>query len=221
MNGVTYIYLFGAQNGGKSTQMKHIGDTLNAMGYKTLVGFQLPERTDGSIARRSASKGFQINEVSNYESQYHVCMSYSLFDTETRKKAQNEGYQFAVFDRTILDHLLYALRVDTISVEDKTEIANYALSHARRNPADYAYLCEPIPKMEADGMRSVNKDFQDEMHSRFMEYIIGGKIGQRVIRDYFKHLDTLPYVEGFSKEESLRLRTEKVIDRLRADGRLV
>lgn len=190
--------------------MNNLGNTLIQMGYHTWVGIQVPDREDGSIARRSVDCGFQINEKSNFESQFHIALSYSMFFLETLKMIENKTIDYWVIDRSILDHLIYTIRNERIQYLDKMMITNIAISMAERYPVDYVFLCDPIPVQKDDAYRSSNVEFQKEMEEMFRNAWIKGlkEYDLDPFKKYCVNFQEIPLAEGFSHKESIDMRIE-------------
>ena len=64
----------------------------------------------------------------------------------------------------------YALNVERIKFEDKALIRDMLYEHFSRYPSNLIY-CVPLQKIEGDGIRSVNQQFQDEIDKGFVEVI--------------------------------------------------
>lgn len=158
------IAFSGAQNSGKTTLMKEYAKRLEDQGFKVQAGYKLPEGSEGSISRRSKKLGFDINEGSSFDSQYHIMLSYLLSDIETRKYAKLNNIDFIVYDRSIMDHLPYSNRVSTD--EEYYMLEDISNQHRQRYAIDYTVYCYPVP-FEEDGERSVNQEFQDAIVETF------------------------------------------------------
>jgi hypothetical protein len=218
---VKRIVLSGVQNSGKSTQMKALAEKLNDLGYSATYGIKVPERTDGSISRRAVDHGFKINENGDFSTQYNICLAYSLFDMETTKNAEMQGYEFLVLDRSILDHVIYCNAMENISREDKMFASYVGINHAMRYPTQQLWICEPVGKIDVDGYRSGNKEFQDRINSLFTENILQRKIGETVLKNYVqKGIYRLPSNDEFSKEESIDIRNDLILKQMKIDGLL-
>lgn len=211
------IDMLGAQNAGKTTQSKALVSELKEMGYKAYFGFNFAERDDGSISRRAADKGFIINDVSDFASEYDICLAYCLFDHETRKYIEQNNIDFWVRDRSILDHVVYCQYSKHITDEDKKFVTDIAFNHAKRNPVDFGFLCEPIEKIKDDGYRSTNKRLQDDIHAQFIDKVYYKNLGP-VVDEYIKNLRFLPYNGDFPEKESISIRNSIILGELRVNG---
>lgn len=162
------IAFSGAQNTGKTTIMRQLGNLLTIHGYKVQVGYKLPS-DDQSISRRSKRLGFTINESSNFESQYHILLSYLTTDLETRKAAELNRCDFVLYDRGIIDVLPYSKRVTT--KKEFSIFKNLYDIHDKMYPLDHLIYCEPVP-FDDDGHRSVDPNFQNEIISLFKSIVV-------------------------------------------------
>jgi len=99
-------------------------------------------------------------EQTTFESQYHIMLSYLMADLETRKLAEQNGVDWIIYDRSVLDHLPYSYRI--LNGEDYFMLESVSNQHSQKFPVDYTIYCEPVP-FNDDGERSVNKQFQDEI----------------------------------------------------------
>lgn len=168
------IAFTGAQNGGKTTMMNELGKTLSEK-HKVRVGYILPS-DDQSISRRSKRLGFTINENTNFESQYHITLSYLAVDMETRKFAELNGYDYLIFDRSMWDILPYSHRVMTMA--EYGRIQDMITFHVEKYPIDHLIYCDPV-NFDADGHRSTDPSFRSDIISRF-NTIVGDKITGRL-----------------------------------------
>ena len=157
------IAFSGAQNSGKTTLMGELGLALRSKGFNVQIGYNLPS-DDKSISRRSKRLGFTINEETQFESQYHILLSYLVTDLETRKHAEINRCDFVIYDRSIWDVAPYSKRVMTD--EQYSLIYNMLETHHRLYPTDYLIYCKPVPFFD-DGHRSINGDFQREIVNQF------------------------------------------------------
>lgn len=218
---VKRIVLSGVQNSGKSTQMRALAEKLNDLGHSAMHSIRVPERTDGSISRRAVDHGFQINENGDFSTQYNICLAYSLFDMETVKYADMHGYEFMVSDRSILDHVIYCNAMENITREDKMFASYVGINHALRYPVEQLWICEPVGKLDADGYRSANKEFQDKINGLFSENILRRQIGETTLKNYVKKgIHVLPSNDMFTKEESIDIRNDMILKQMKIDGLL-
>ncbi len=159
------ITFTGVQGSGKTTMRIMLANHLKLKG-KTVIN-----QYDGvmdSISRDAGLKGFTLNEETNFETQYYLANKYIVLDIETRKRANQGNFDYLVLDRSVLDVIPYALNAESINFEDKELIRDMLYEHFRRYPSNLIY-CVPLRKIEGDGIRSVNQQFQDEIDNEFVE----------------------------------------------------
>lgn len=146
------VAIVGAQSTGKTT-------LLNALKLEpSLLGFNFVEE----VTRTVAKKGLKINEEGNDYTQ--VCI--------INLHLENLKHENAIYDRCILDGVVY-----THYLYDKGQVSCDTLTYAYKqfithiNDYDKIFLLMPEFEMVDDKVRSVNREFRDEILNLFKLYI--------------------------------------------------
>lgn len=146
------IALVGTHNSGKTTLFNLLKKEEAFKGYSFV-----PE-----LIRELKTKGFGINESAKDDTQLALALLQNYYTT-------NEF--FLVMDRCILDTYIYAqyLAKRGIVTNKVVKVLSEVLELSLRE-FDYIFICSPEFEFEDDGQRNTNKEFQEEIHSLFLEY---------------------------------------------------
>jgi nicotinamide riboside kinase len=136
----------GAQSSGKSTLLQKCKEI-----YKDK--FQYVEE----ITRKVKAKGLPINEQGNNLTQLLILNSH----------IENSLLQNAILDRCILDGLIYTQYLFKHKKVDQW-VADYSIYLYQEliTKYDYIFYTEPVD-LENDGVRSINKEFREEILDKF------------------------------------------------------
>lgn len=210
----TIISFSGAQNSGKTTLQNALSLELLHRGHKTYTGILVPNRQDGSVARHAVDMGFQINENAPFETQLYVALCYSVFFLDTLKLIQKSNYQYWVIDRFITDHVMYGIRNKQALEHEKNMLASIGVFFAKKYPVDYLFLCDPITDISADGYRSIDINFRNEMKSIFEKATLKGikKYNIPPIKSFSSNFHNIKYYNNIPKNDSLSLRVNKCLE---------
>lgn len=148
------IALVGTHNSGKTTLFNLLKKEEAFKGYSFV-----PE-----LVRELKTKGFGINESAKDDTQLALALLQNYYTT-------NEF--FLVMDRCILDTYIYAqyLAKRGIVINKVVKVLSEVLELSLRE-FDYIFICSPEFEFENDGQRDTNKEFQEEIHTLFLDYAI-------------------------------------------------
>ncbi len=160
------ITFTGVQGSGKTTMRIMLANHLKKKGYTVINQY---EGVHDSISRDAALKGFTLNEDTNFETQYYLACKYMVLDLETRKRAEAENFDYIVLDRSPLDVIPYAMN-GHLKIDEKLLIRKMLIDHFTLYPSNLVY-CTPLDTIKDDKVRSVNKQFQDEIEKGFIDVL--------------------------------------------------
>lgn len=147
------IALVGPQNSGKTTLFELMKKEPMFKGYHFF-----------SECLSDVDKfGFKINEGATGESQLAMAALHM----------RNLSYPHMVTDRCILDNYIYAEYLSEKYYSINSKIPKFLLSLLNEtiNMYDFIYYCNPDFKMEDNGFRSTDKQFQTDIHNLFMDFL--------------------------------------------------
>ncbi len=166
------ISFTGSQGSGKTTMRKIIVERLEKLKHSVLSDY---EGINVSISRDAAAEGFALNEGTNFEAQYYMASKYISADLLTRKKAELEGIDYIITDRSVIDVIPYTIVSPVIMYKERQIISNMLITHLNLYPVDLMVLCSPISRLEHDGLRSTNKKFSEEIHIEFAKLMLDSR----------------------------------------------
>ena len=143
----------GAQSTGKTTLLEAI---------KQNEGFRYTYEFIDEITRRMIKKGLKINEDGGNTTQLLI----------VNEHIKNTLYTDAIMDRCIIDGVVYTEwlwregKVERWVLEYAENVFNYY-----KDRYDYIFYLKPEFDIVADGTRSINTKFRDEIVDLFEKYI--------------------------------------------------
>lgn len=173
------IAFTGAQGTGKTTLKDALVEYLKDHGY--VVIHQYANVKEG-IARDAKAQGFRINEKTDFITQYYLALKFMTCDIETRVMADNRKADYVILDRSILDVIPYSNVSANINQHESLIINNILTSHFKMLPMTLLF-CQPLGFIKEDGIRSVDRKFQDIVHDEFSKLLQDNKHVYKVNAD--------------------------------------
>lgn len=152
------IALVGTHNSGKTTLFNMMkSDSM----FKTYD-------FEGEKIRDLYNLGFGINEGAGDDSQ----LALAFLNTTTLFNYRL--HSDVVFDRCLLDNYIYAKYLSKKGIVSE-RVVDLIGSYLPRHLDEFSviFICSPEFSFEDDGVRDTNKEFQEEIHNLFLEYING------------------------------------------------
>ena len=156
----TKILITGTHSTGKSTLLEELKKQEEFKDFKFI----------GGVTREAKSYGIDINEQGGDDTQL-FCICSDVLNLLKNKKSD------IVFDRSIIDTLIYSrylFREGQISRSTMKIVYDLYLKYL--NSFNFIFWLRPEFEIKYDGVRSINKEFQDGIDQLFDEEFFGKEL---------------------------------------------
>jgi nicotinamide riboside kinase len=161
------IAWIGAHSSGKTTTVNRISRLFHDLGQ---VHILIPE-----VARLCP---FKIGKNGGYDTQMWILNEQVRREKEAQVgmrswEAANNGRGYVLCDRTVWDSLVYStslMKRGQMTDDEVRMVDTIVTNHAKNEPYDLIYFCEPKPLYE-DGKRDTDPEWQQDIYKTFKAII--------------------------------------------------